>query len=130
MTDAHELESLLMSSGLDYDSHEGGTWVVHNESDHLDNVVIQFAPPVVVFRVKLMDTPGDAAQRAQLYERLLQLNATDMVAGAYALEGNAIVITETLQTENLDANELQAAVDGLSLAISEHYQELRGYLSA
>ena len=51
-------------------------------------------------------------------------------SGAYALEGQAIVITETLQTENLDANELQAAVDGLSLAISEHYQELRGYLPA
>ena len=119
-----------MTSGLDYESHDGGTWVVHDESDHLDNVVIQFAPPVVVFRVKLMDTPTDLTQRAQLYERLLQLNATDMVAGAYALEGSAVVVTETLQTENLDANELQAAVDGLSLAISEHYQELRGYLSA
>lgn len=130
MHDAHELEGLLMSSGLDYESHDGGTWVVHQESDHLDNVVIQFAPPVVVFRVKLMDTPDDLDQRARLYERLLQLNAADMVAGAYALEGSAVVITETLQTENLDANELQAAVDGLSLAISEHYQELGGYLSA
>ena len=130
MHDAHELEGLLMSSGLDYESHDGGTWVVHQESDHLDNVVIQFAPPVVVFRVKLMDTPDDLDLRARLYERLLQLNAADMVAGAYALEGSAVVITETLQTENLDANELQAAVDGLSLAISEHYQELGGYLSA
>ena len=130
MTDAHELEGLLMNSGLDYESHAGDTWVIHNQSDHLDNVVLQFAPPVIVFRVKLMDAPQDAQKRADLYERLLQLNATDMVAGAYALEGQAIIITETLQTENLDANELQAAVDGLSLAISEHYQELRGYLSA
>lgn len=130
MTDAHELEGLLMNSGLDYESHAGDTWVIHNQSDHLDNVVLQFTPPVIVFRVKLMDAPQDAQKRADLYERLLQLNATDMVAGAYALEGQAIVITETLQTENLDANELQAAVDGLSLAISEHYQELRGYLAA
>jgi hypothetical protein len=130
MHDAHELEGLLMSSGLDYESHDGGTWVVHDGGDHLDNIVIQLSPPVIVFRVKLMAPPRDLAQRAQLYERLLQLNATDMVAGAYALEGDAVVITETLQTENLDANELQAAVDGLSLAISEHYQELRGYLSA
>ena len=130
MHEAHELEGLRMNSGLDYEAHAGGTWVVHNESDHIDNVVIQFAPPVVVFRVKLMETPEDASKRSALYERLLQLNATDMVAGAYALEGDAIVITETLQTENLDNNELQAAVDGLSLAISEHYQELRGYLPA
>ncbi len=130
MTDAHELEGLLMNSGLDYESHAGDTWVIHNQSDHLDNVVLQFTPPVIVFRVKLMDAPQDAQKRADLYERLLQLNATDMVAGAYALEGQAIVITENLQTENLDANELQAAVDGLSLAISEHYQELRGYLAA
>jgi len=130
MVDAHELEGLLMGCGLDYEAHEGGTWLLHDESDLIDNVVIQFTPPVIVFRVKLMAVPTDSAARTQLFERLLQLNATDMVAGAYALEGDSVIVTETLQTENLDTNEFQAAIDGLTLAISEHYSELGGFLDA
>lgn len=130
MQDAQELEGLLIDSGLDYESHDGGTWLVHDASDHLDNIAIHFSPPVIVFRVKLMGTPDDGDAKARLFERLLQLNATDMVAGAYALEGDAVIVTETLQTENLDSNEFQAAIDGLTLAISEHYSELSSFLSA
>jgi len=130
MEEAQELEGLLMASGLDYEAYDGGTWLVHEASDEIDNIAIHFSPPVIVFRVKLMESPADAERQARLYERLLQLNAGEMVAGAFALEGNAVIVTETLQTENLDANEFQAAIDGLTLAISQHYPELRGFISA
>ncbi len=102
-------------------------WMIHDEHDRLDNIVVTWSPPIVVFRVKLMNAPTDTQQRSRLFERLLQLNASEMVSGAYALEGEAIVATETLQSENLDFNEFQAGIDGLTMALTEHYGQLRAY---
>ena len=50
-----------------------------------------------------------------------------MVSGAYAIENGAVMALETLQSENLDYNEFQAAIDGLTLAITEHYEELKQF---
>jgi hypothetical protein len=50
-----------------------------------------------------------------------------MLHGAYGIEGEKVVAMATLQTENLDYNEFQAAVDSLSMAISDHYKILSQY---
>lgn len=122
MTTREQLESYLVRLGLPYEEVGTGTWVIHDEHDGIDNIVVHWAPPLAVFRVKLMDLQGDDPS---LFKKLLQLNATDMVSGAYGLEDSSVVCVETLQTENLDFNEFQAAVDSLSLAITEHYKILR-----
>lgn len=121
------IEGYLVRSGITYDVLGEGLWVLHDEFDQIDNIVVTLAPPVVLFRVKLMDLPRDATARARLCEKLLELNASAMVAGAYAIEGGAVVAVETLQAENLDFNEFQAAVDGLTMAITEHYDVLRAF---
>ena len=77
----------------------------------------------MLFHVKLMTIPADC-DRLRLYEELLRLNATDMVHGAYGLEGNDVIATDTLQGENLDFNEFQASVDSLNLAITAHFRRL------
>jgi len=127
MDGAEIIDEYLVRSGLEYDALDDGVWVIHDEDDNLDNVVLTWSPPIVVFRVKLMDAPTDATKRSQLFEQLLQLNASDMVAGAYGLEGNAIVATETLQSENLDFNEFQAGIEGLTMALTSHYEQLRSF---
>lgn len=127
MNGAEIIDSYLVRSGLEYAALDDGMWMIHDASDHIDNIVVQWSPPIVVFRVKLMDVPADSDQRTALFERLLRLNGTDMLSGAYALEGNAVVATETLQSENLDFNEFQAGIDGLTLALTEHYDQLREY---
>ncbi len=121
------IETYLIRSDLSFDTIEEGLWIVHDDLDHVDNIVVQHAPPLVVFRVKLMEAPEDREAAASLYELLLQLNASQMVSGAYALEGRAVIATETLQSENLDYNEFQAALDGLTLSITEHYGTLKGF---
>jgi hypothetical protein len=123
------IDEYLVRSGLGYDALDDGMWVIHDEEDQLDNIILTWSPPIIVFQVKLMNAPADAGQRAALFEELLRLNATDMVSGAYALESNAIVATETLQSENLDFNEFQAAIDGLTMALTQHYAQLRTYHS-
>ena len=124
------IDSYLVRSGLEFEALDDGMWLLHDEHDQLDNILVSWSPPIVIFRVKLMDAPADGGSRAQLFEQLLRLNASDMVAGAYALEGNAIVATETLQSENLDFNEFQAGIDGLTMALTEHYPQLRAFHNA
>jgi hypothetical protein len=77
---------------------------------------------MVVFRVKLMDLPTET--NTDLLRKLLELNATEMVAGAYGIEGKSVVCVDTLQAENLDFNEFQASIDALTLAITTHYPML------
>ena len=120
------IDSFLVRSGLEYEALDDGMWMIHDEHDQVDNILVTWTPPIVLFRVKLMNAPSDAAKRSALFEQLLRLNATDMVSGAYALEGEAIVATETLQVENLDFNEFQAGIDGLTMALTEHYAAAEG----
>ncbi len=122
------IDVYLAESGVSYDVLDEGMWIIHDDVDHVDNIVVTWAPPIVVFRVKLMDVPKDASARAELNEALLRLNATDMISGAYGIEDGAIIATETLQTPNLDLNEFQAAIDGLTMAITDHFSRLKSFL--
>ena len=45
---------------------------------------------------------------------MLTLNTTEMVHGAFGLEGETVVIIHALELENLDLNEFQAVVDDMS----------------
>jgi hypothetical protein len=83
---------------------------------------------VVAFRLKIMDLPQ--RNREALYEALLRLNTTDMVHGAFGIEGNAVVIVHALELENLDFNEFQAVIDDAELAVSKHYPALSKFRSA
>lgn len=129
MTTSELIESYLFNMGRDFTSPETGVWIIHDDYDHIDNVVIVDSGPVITFRIKLMDVPAGESSEA-LFKLLLELNASEMVAGAYGLEEDAIVIVDTLQTENLDQNEIEAVVDGISMAISLHYGRLSAFRTA
>lgn len=128
MITTEAIEAYLLETGREYTAPEKNMWIV-NDDEHVENIVIYYAPPLITFRVKLMDMPRND-RRSELCERLLRLNAGEMVAGAYGIEDDSIVIVDTLQVENLDLNELQASIDGLSLAASMHYDDLGQYRDA
>ncbi|QDG49227.1 YbjN domain-containing protein [Persicimonas caeni] len=120
-----QIEAYMIEAELPFEQVGDGLWLIHDETDYIDNIVLIHNEPVITFRVKLMEAPSD--NRLELFTRLLELNATAMVAGAFGLEDEAVVIVDTLQSENLDYNEFQAAIDAIALAIREHYEELRTY---
>ncbi len=120
-----QIEAYLIEAEFPFEQVHEGLWLLHDDTDYIDNIVLIHNDPVITFRVKLMEAPQ--AGRLELFTRLLELNATSMVAGAYGLEDDAIVIVDTLQSENLDYNEFQASVDAIALAIREHYEELREF---
>ena len=118
------IESLIIDLELPFEQVDDGLWLIHDEVDYIDNIVVYHNFPVLTFRVKLVDLP-EGEVNPELFRRLLELNATSMIAGAYGLEDNSVVIVDTIQSENLDANELQGSIDAIALAVREHYSELR-----
>jgi hypothetical protein len=126
MKSREDIESYLMKAGLPYEALQPELWNVRPQGN--ENLLITIAGPVLVFRIKVMDVPPSG--REQLYEALLKLNATDMVHGAFAIEGTAVIITHALQLENLDFNEFQAVIDDVSMAISKHYPALSKFRAA
>ena len=70
-----------------------------------------------------MDLPRSG--REELYRTLLSLNTTDMVHGAFGLEGDTVVVIHALELENLDLNELEAALSDVDLALARHVPILR-----
>ncbi|MFB6351858.1 MAG: hypothetical protein ABEK29_08750 [Bradymonadaceae bacterium] len=120
------IENYLIKTEFPFERVDEGFWLIHDEFDQIDNIVIYHSPPVVTFRVKLLEVPDlDDQVRLELFTKLLELNATSMVAGAYGLEDESVVAVDTLQAENIDFNEFQASIDSMALAIREHYRPLR-----
>jgi len=126
MKSAEDIESYLLQMGITYEAMKPGIWVI--QIDGQSRLAVSIAGPVVAFRLKVMDLPAQG--REELYRALLELNTTEMVHGAFGLEGDAVVIVDALQLENLDFNEFQAVVDEMSMAIAKHHSNLARYLVA
>lgn len=126
MVTREDVESYLLRTGLDHSEISDGMWLVTPNGDGA-GIVVHYSPPLVVFRLKVMDLPGDEARCAGLYRRLLELNATDLVHAAYALEQGDVILTESLEAENLDFNELQATLDSFQMALASHLDALSDF---
>ena len=124
MKSAEDIESYLLRIGLSSERVDTAIWLV--KLDGQENLAISIAGPVVAFRLKVMDLP--ASGREQLYRSLLGLNTTEMVHGAFGLEGDAVVVVHALELENLDFNEFQAVIDDMTMVASKHYPFLSKFV--
>jgi hypothetical protein len=123
--------SRLEAEGVHAREIESGLWVLNANGDGPE-VVVHYAPPVVVLRVKVMALPKKAKkpEKPDLYKHLLELNAKDLVHGAYGVDGGDIVLSDTLELENLDFNEFQASFESMTLALAAHLATLAPYREA
>jgi hypothetical protein len=120
----------LGSEGASYEEVEPGLWVVKPGGSLDFDVVITHNPPVVVLRVKVMPIPNEAPEAAALNRRLLELNATDLLHGAYGLDGDAVVLTEALELAHLDFEEFLASFESMTLSLTSHLRELAAFREA
>ena len=119
MISREKLEGYLVKLELTFQEAGKGTWVVREPEKGLASLFIMMADPLVVLRLTVMEVPKKG--REQLFEELLHLNATDMVHGAYAVDGKNVVIVDTLEGDTLDVEELQASIEAISLAVVQHH---------
>jgi hypothetical protein len=124
------LDRLSADQGASYTELEPGLWLLKPSGELDFGVVVHFSPPVVVLRVKVMTLPTDRESLATLSRRLLELNATDLVHGAYGIEEDSIVMTEALELSHLDYEEFLAAFESITVALASHLRELGSYREA
>ena len=120
----------LSSDGTTVQEVETGLWVVRPGGDLDFDVVVTYTPPVALLRIKVMPVPSGANEAAALNRRLLELNAVDLLHGAYGIQGDAVVLTEALELTSLDFEEFLAAFESMTLSLTTHLRELAAFREA
>ena len=120
----------ISAEGASYREVEPGLFVVKPNGELDFDLVVNYTPPVVLLRVKVMSLPKGENELATLSRRLLELNATDLVHGSYGIEEDSIVMTEALELSHLDYEEFLAAFESITVALASHLRELGSYREA
>lgn len=130
MRTSEDIEAYLTRSGMPHRElgDDGNMWLVR-DPDWGEHIVVRLAGPLVVFRVKVVELSA-VERHAELFQTLLEMNASDMIHGAYGINADSVVLTCTLRVENLDYNEFQGTFDDFSLALANHMETLRGFSKA
>lgn len=97
---------------------EPNLWLARTPDDA--EVVVHYAPPVVILRVRVMELPDSEPRRSELFRQLLEYNARELVHGSYGVEGDHVVLTDTLELADLDYTEFEASFDSITLALASH----------
>lgn len=114
----------LSSEGVTYSEVAPGLWRVRLGGALDFDVVVTYAPPVLVLRANVMELPTDDGHCNRLSRRLLELNATDLLHGAYGIERETVVLSEALELSHLDFEEFLASYESMTLALGSHVREL------
>lgn len=128
MVTRDDVESFLdriEAGGAAVEELSEGLWKVRTRE--AAEVVVSLAPPVLILRIRVMQLPKKGPRRAELFQQLLEYNAGDLVHGSYGIEGDHVVLTDTLELENLDYSEFEASLDSLTLALATHLGALAPY---
>ena len=116
-----KIEQYLTDMMLTYEKVDGNIWLLEDEERTLQGVVIIQAEPLVIIRAEIMGIPKNNV--LELYTKLLELNATDVIHGAYALDrdNNKIILVNTLHYDTMDYDDFRSSLEAFSLALATHY---------
>lgn len=117
-----DIQAFLDRTGHPVESVADDLWLLRTPEGA--ELAINHAPPVLVLRVRVMQVPADQSAAAALFRTLLEINARDLVHGSYGVEGDHIVLTDTLELGHLDYSEFEASIDSLMLALASHRGQL------
>jgi hypothetical protein len=125
MVSREDLESFLIRMNLEWEEVDPGMYLVRGVNSGLP-VVVHHADALLLIRLKVMDMPDEEApSAADFYRMLLELNATEVVHGAYGIEDGELILSDTLELETLDFLELQASMESMELAATSHMDKIR-----
>jgi hypothetical protein len=123
-----DVENYLIKLGRKYEkttaaTPEDATLLVH-ASGGGTLIALRAIAPILAIHVEIGPEPTTDARRLALYRRLLELNAEDLMHAAYGLENGRVVLSAALALENLDANEVEATLSDIDLALARHTESL------
>jgi hypothetical protein len=129
MVSREDLESFFIRMDVEYEEVEQGMYLVRGRQSGFPTVV-HHADNLLLIRMKVMDLPEMDEHALGLYRALLELNATDIVHGAYGIEDSELILSDTLELETLDFLELQASMESMELAATGHMERIQALAGA
>ena len=129
MVTREDLESFLIRMDLEYEEVDPGMFLTRGDNAELP-VVVHHADNLLLIRMKVMDMPDPSDGDLDLYRTLLELNATDVVHGAYGIENGDLILSDTLELETLDFPELRASIESIQIAAVTHMEQIRSLAAA
>ncbi len=126
MPGLNKIEDYLISLGVSYEEPQAGTWLVEDPGKGLPGIAVSFAEPIVMLTAKAMRVP--TKNREAFFKELLKLNYSGLLHGAYAIDGEDVVLVDTLEYGTMDKEEFEASLDAIGFALSEHYPVLSRYM--
>ena len=114
----NKVEQYLIELKYSYREVNTNFWLLDDAEHNLEGIAVMYDDPLVIIEVQVMDAPRE--KREEFFCKLLQLNAGDMIHGAYGLDGEKVVIINTLEYDTMDFSEFRAALDAISLALTQH----------
>jgi hypothetical protein len=126
MSGLNKVEDYLISLGISYEEPQAGTWIVDDPARGLSGILISYAEPIVIVSARAMKLPSKG--REAFFAELLRLNYSGLIHGAYALDGDEVVLIDTLRYDTMDKEEFEASLDSIGFALSEHYPALSRYM--
>ncbi len=119
-----KIESYLTQLGyfISYRDENEGIFCIESEEDGIKNLIIGVAQPIVVLEQFIFTLKSDDKD---ILKSLLKKNR-DIVHGAFVLDetGTRVIFRYTMQSESLDLNELEGALNSLGLLLSEYYEQI------
>lgn|SRR5690554_2654896 len=104
------------------ENEKEGVLVIENLMDGVRNLIVGVVSPILILEQYLFTLKED---NQETFKALLIKNR-DIIHGAFSLteDGKKVIFRYTLQLNNLDFNEFEAALNSLSLLMSEYYEQL------
>jgi len=126
MSSLPKIEQYLIDLGISYQEISKNAWLIEDENKGYPKMMVSLSDPIVIISADVMPVPKENAET--LFRMLLELNATDLLHGAYAISGNDIIVIDTLEQSSLDKDEFLASIESISFALLEHYKKLASYI--
>ena len=120
-----KIEQYLFDLMLKYKQPDSNIWLLDDQEHGLQGLVIMYAEPLVVFRAEIMNVPGQNV--LELYTKLLELNATDIIHGAYAIENGKVILIDTIAYDTMEYAQFSSMLHSFGLALSRHCPILLKY---
>lgn len=128
MRTREDIEAYLLRANHPHREIADATWLVGDSSGSRENIVIRIHDGLCHFRMKVIDLSAiDPARARDFYLALLELNASDLVHGAYGVADGMVLLVATLPLENVDYNEFAGAIEDFMVAMANHHARLAEY---
>ncbi len=123
MADISNIETYLIDNNIGFKELDQNTLYIEDAANSIPGLFIAVNDPIVVLKARVMTLPKNLT--AEFLKTLLTLNAKDLPHGAYGIDGDEVVIVDTLELQTLDKGELMASIDSISFALANHYSILK-----